>query len=139
MINLLILFVARPLLWLRYRVQVRGLGKIAIRGRGGILFLPNHPALIDPVILVCRLYGRFRTRALADRSHPQREPLKRLLRRWVEANAADRRFASGGAAKLTPQVRRQLAQLGYAGDREESRRLSTERWLEILSEADRST
>ncbi|MBW1684895.1 MAG: sulfatase [Deltaproteobacteria bacterium] len=78
------------------------------------------------------------TRALADRSHPQREPLERLLRRWIEANAADRRFASGGAAKLSPQVRRQLAQLGYAGDREESRRLSTERWLEILSEADRA-
>jgi hypothetical protein len=35
-------------------------------------------------------------------------------------------------------VRRQLAQLGYAGDREESRRLSAERWLEILSEADRA-
>jgi hypothetical protein len=56
----------------------------------------------------------------------------------MEANATDRRFASGRAAPLTPQVRRQLAQLGYAGDREESRRLSPERWLEILSEASRA-
>ncbi len=74
------------------------------------------------------------TRALANRPHPQREPLQRLLHQWIEANAADRRFASGPAAELTPQVRRQLAELGYAGDHKESRRLTPERWLEILSE-----
>jgi len=53
-------------LWLRYRIRVKGLDKIAARGRKGILFLPNHPALIDPVIMMSVLHGPFAPRALAD-------------------------------------------------------------------------
>jgi len=102
---------------------------------------PSHKLVLSATPPRLELFDLVRdpgeTRALADRSHPQREPLERLLREWIEANAADRRFASGGAAKLTPQARHQLAQLGYVGDREESRPLSTELWLEILNESDR--
>jgi len=35
------------------------------RGAQGILFLPNHPALIDPVILLAHLHGKYGLRPLA--------------------------------------------------------------------------
>ncbi len=69
------------LLALRYRVRVRGLEPIARRGRTGILFLPNHPALIDPIILLAHLHGWFAPRALADRDQISRPGLRWLARR----------------------------------------------------------
>ena len=46
---------------LRYRIRVKGLDEVVARyGRKGILFLPNHPALIDPVILNTVLWGKFK-------------------------------------------------------------------------------
>jgi len=56
----------RCLLRLRYRIRVRGIAEVARKGTGGILFLPNHPALIDPVIVISELYGRFAPASLAD-------------------------------------------------------------------------
>jgi long-chain-fatty-acid--[acyl-carrier-protein] ligase len=50
---------------LRYRIKVVGLNEIAKIKREGILFLPNHPAEIDPVILTVVLGGYFRPRPLA--------------------------------------------------------------------------
>jgi long-chain-fatty-acid--[acyl-carrier-protein] ligase len=44
---------------------VRGLAAIKEKGRRGILFLPNHPALIDPLILATYLFPSFRVRPLA--------------------------------------------------------------------------
>jgi long-chain-fatty-acid--[acyl-carrier-protein] ligase len=52
---------------LRYRIKIQGLEQVAAGGTGGILFLPNHPALIDPVIVISELYGRFAPSSLADR------------------------------------------------------------------------
>ncbi len=57
---------ARMLVWLRYRVRFQGFGEIGRRGKSKILFLPNHPAMIDPIILLSRLYPVFRPRSLAD-------------------------------------------------------------------------
>jgi len=78
--NFLAAFV-RWLLALRYRVEIRGLDRVAVRGRRGILFLPNHPALIDPVILTAHLYHRFRPRAVADIDQIDRFLIRRLARR----------------------------------------------------------
>ncbi len=77
MIFKMMILLARFLLWLRYRVRVRGLDKILRTGKAGILFLPNHPALIDPIILMTRLYGPFKARALADSRQ-----IDRFLIRW---------------------------------------------------------
>ena len=52
---------------LRYRIKIQGLEQVAAGGTGGILFLPNHPALIDPVIVISELYSRFAPSSLADR------------------------------------------------------------------------
>jgi len=59
-INMLRLFQAcfwrlvRILSWLRYRVDVAGLEKLRSL-RGPTLVLPNHPACIDPPLLLSRL------------------------------------------------------------------------------------
>jgi long-chain-fatty-acid--[acyl-carrier-protein] ligase len=71
--------IVRFLLSLRYRVSLRGVRRVSRRGTGGILFLPNHPALIDPVILVSHL-SRFAPRALADRDQVGRPVIRQLAR-----------------------------------------------------------
>lgn len=66
-----VILLVRFLIFLRYRIEVRGL--VGLKDRltldqfkrpGGILFLPNHPAEIDPVILEMILWHRFRPRPL---------------------------------------------------------------------------
>lgn len=59
--------IAKLVLGLRYRVTLNGCEEIARRGRRGILFLPNHPALMDPVLLLTYLSAPFSPRPLADR------------------------------------------------------------------------
>ncbi|MCL1980699.1 MAG: MFS transporter, partial [Proteobacteria bacterium] len=60
------------LLSLRYRVKVVGLTDIPVddRGNEAILFMPNHPALIDPSIVYSLLAG-FRPRPLVDQRQMQ--------------------------------------------------------------------
>ena len=55
------------LLRIRYDIEVKGLDKIKRTDNSeGILFLPNHPAWIDPVILMTILHKDFQPRPLAD-------------------------------------------------------------------------
>ncbi|MCC5831449.1 MAG: AMP-binding protein [Chlamydiales bacterium] len=61
-------FVIRFLLSLRYRVKVKGLKQIEkekLPHQGGILFLANHPAEIDPCILLCVFWPKYRLRPVA--------------------------------------------------------------------------
>ena len=83
MIDLAIRSVCKVLLSVRYQVALRGVERIAQRGRSGILFLPNHPALIDPVLIMSYLRGPFAPRALADQ-----DQIDRPFIRWV-ANRMD--------------------------------------------------
>lgn len=96
MIRFFWLPVVRFLLWLRYRIRIRGVREVAAKGARGILFLPNHPALVDPVILASRLYGPFRTRPLADRDQIDRPLIRGLTRRIGVLPIPD--LAKGGAA-----------------------------------------
>ncbi len=57
-------WLVKLLIGLRYRIEVRGLEEIRKAGKGGILFLPNHSAEIDPVILMRVLWQAFRPRPL---------------------------------------------------------------------------
>ncbi len=106
-INLLMLFFVRSLLWLRYRVRLEGLDTIARKGRTGILFLPNHPALIDPIIVISQLYGRFKTRALADRHQIDRFIIRRLAKRLGVLPIPD--IVQGGSASAR-EVRKVITQ-----------------------------
>ncbi len=57
----------RKLLSLRYRIEICGWENIknhSFKKPGGILFLPNHPAEIDPVIVESLLWPLFRPRPL---------------------------------------------------------------------------
>jgi acyl-[acyl-carrier-protein]-phospholipid O-acyltransferase/long-chain-fatty-acid--[acyl-carrier-protein] ligase len=66
LITRVVAYLARPILGLRYRLEIRGAEAIRARGRRGILFLPNHTALIDPALIVAWLYPSFGLRPLAD-------------------------------------------------------------------------
>ena len=58
--------VSRALLSLRYRIRVKGLEQLNgknLRDKG-ILFLPNHPAHMDPLFLFLLLWPKFRMRPL---------------------------------------------------------------------------
>ncbi len=66
---------------LRYRIRVVGLEQLAPLDERGMVILPNHPALIDPVIMMTLLLKRFRVRALADRRQIDRPVLRTLARR----------------------------------------------------------
>jgi acyl-CoA synthetase (AMP-forming)/AMP-acid ligase II/1-acyl-sn-glycerol-3-phosphate acyltransferase/acyl carrier protein len=58
--------VVRWLLKFRYRLEVTGLEAVTSKGQRGILFLPNHSALVDPVLMVSLLHRQFAPRPLAD-------------------------------------------------------------------------
>ena len=62
----MIILLARFALGLRYRIKIKGLDDIKSKGQRGILFLPNHPALIDPVIMISILHKNFSPRSIAD-------------------------------------------------------------------------
>jgi acyl-CoA synthetase (AMP-forming)/AMP-acid ligase II/1-acyl-sn-glycerol-3-phosphate acyltransferase/acyl carrier protein len=68
------------LLGLRYRVEIRGIEEVARSGRERILFLPNHPALIDPFIVGVYLHRAFSPRFLADKDQIDRFLVRRLAR-----------------------------------------------------------
>lgn len=82
-------FCLRGLLALRYTVTEQGLEAIApavkrrIDGGPGLLVLPNHPALIDPVVVYSRLAG-IAPRPLAD-ERQMSGPLQRIAGRIVGA------------------------------------------------------
>ncbi len=59
-------YFVRPFIGLRYRIEVRGVDAVKQKGRRGILFLPNHAALVDPAFIVAQLYPAFQLRPLAD-------------------------------------------------------------------------
>lgn len=90
--------ITKWLLSLRYRVSIRGLKAVAAKGKKGILFLPNHPALIDPIILAAHLHSQFAPRALADKNQ-----VDRFLIRWLARRSGARIIPSiakyGSAAR----------------------------------------
>src|SRR6267154_125537 len=57
----------RLLVALRYRLVIKGVDKLTpdqFKRPGGIVFLPNHPAEIDPIILEMVLLRKFRPKPL---------------------------------------------------------------------------
>jgi acyl-CoA synthetase (AMP-forming)/AMP-acid ligase II/acyl carrier protein len=65
LLNKLLGLLAKILLRLRYNIKIKGLDDIKSRGKSDILFLPNHPALIDPAIIVSILHKDFAPQSLA--------------------------------------------------------------------------
>ena len=72
--------VLRGLLSLRYRVHIKGMENLNLEEGKGVLFLPNHPALIDPVIVMSSLYRYFRPRPLSDRDQVTKPIVRQIMR-----------------------------------------------------------
>ena len=74
------------LLRVRYRITVTGLKELKKRSRDNrpVLFLPNHQALIDPVIVMSLLYPSFTPRPLVDEKQSD-HPLARYFMDMVQA------------------------------------------------------
>ncbi len=81
---ILVTRVLRAILSLRYRIEVRGLDRLALaklQGEG-LLFLPNHPALMDPFVNFLWLWPKYRMRPLAVEyiyNDPFLQPWMRLV------------------------------------------------------------
>jgi long-chain-fatty-acid--[acyl-carrier-protein] ligase len=102
-VRTLVAWIARAIISLRYRVEIKGLEEVRARGRRGILFLPSHLALIDPAILMAVVDPTFHPRPLADEFQASRPivgwfmrafgalVLPNLERRGREAGQATRR------------------------------------------------
>ncbi len=90
LLNTLLALLSKILLGLRYDIKTKGLDDIRSREKSGILFLPNHPALIDPAIIVSILHKDFAPHSLAVESR-----MANPLIAWIS-----RRFG----ARLIPDV-----------------------------------
>ena len=66
LLDRIIIFFGTCLLKLRYKIVIKGMDKILEKGNKGILFLPNHIALLDPAFIVVVLYKKFQPHAIAD-------------------------------------------------------------------------
>ncbi|MFI5380039.1 MAG: AMP-binding protein [Tepidisphaerales bacterium] len=106
MLNRIIARLILLLLNLRYRIRVRGLGAILARGNKGILLLPNHPALIDPIILVAALLDKLSPRPLGDRRQ-----IDRFFIRWIARRIGIRTLpdVTKDGLDSTDQIQRMLA------------------------------
>lgn len=79
---------------LRYRVRVEGFENIP-DSKGGIVFLPNHPALVDPVILMCLLWPKFRPRPVVDESISEQAVSGWIMSRLDAIKVPDMRQEAG--------------------------------------------
>ncbi len=74
-------FLGRNILKLRYRVRIEGLDAILAKGNRGILLLPNHPAYLDPVILLTNFFPYLHPHILADKDNMAKPVVRRLVDR----------------------------------------------------------
>ncbi len=81
MINFVFRCLVVFLLRLRYRIRLRGMDDVLKRGRNGILFLPNHPALIEPIIVATYLNRCLPTGVIADETQMERPVIGWAARR----------------------------------------------------------
>jgi len=80
MIAALIRFLGRPLMRLRYRVRRAGLDALPPPDGRGVLFLANHPTLVDPFILETELHHDWAPTLVAGRDHTVHGILRWLAR-----------------------------------------------------------
>lgn len=76
-------YFGRVIFSLRYRIKVTGLqylDKSNFKKDVGILFLPNHPALVDPVFISMYIWPRFRIRPLVVEYVYRQKGIHTLLR-----------------------------------------------------------
>lgn len=67
-VEYVIAYLMRFVLWFRYRIRVEGLDKLTpetLNRSGGVLFLPNHPSyFIDPIVATLAVFPKFPIRPM---------------------------------------------------------------------------
>ncbi len=73
--------IVRLLLSLRYQIELKGLEDVLAlkKGKSGFLFLPNHPAEIDPIIVMSILGPHFFPRSIIVEHFYQLKGFKKIL------------------------------------------------------------
>ncbi len=116
MLNSVLRVLFRLLLSLRYRIRVQGLDELAAKDQRGILFLPNHPALIDPFILLCVVWARFPVRPLAGRAQIERPGIRWLANRVMVLKIPDAHERGRDARHRVASMLRETARALAAGE-----------------------
>ena len=138
MIDTLLRWFAKSCLALRYRLRTEGLPAVAAAGTRGILFLPNHPALIDPIIVGAVLHKTFRARFLADKDQVDRFFIRSVARKVrvipipdpakLGSAARDLGAISGGLHTRWAALAKLGLVLGAGGGVEEARQAFARAW-----------
>ncbi|MBR5998139.1 MAG: MFS transporter, partial [Deltaproteobacteria bacterium] len=102
----------RFLVALRYRVTVEGMDSIRPDGRP-LLFLPNHVALTDPIILYS-LLAHLQPRPLADAAQIERPLVRTLTSLTRPITKPDLRAQDGGRSKTRAAVEEALKRCANA-------------------------
>jgi len=114
-VHLFLRYFARPLTWLRYRVEVDGLDKLR-QIRGPALILPNHPGHIDPVLIMSQLGAEIPLRPLVV-SFMYRPLLLNPLMRFIDALEVPDMVAHSHSAReqVEPLIRTVVEGLDQGG------------------------
>lgn len=103
-------FCVRMVFRLRYRVTIKGLEALSESDRKGALVLPNHPALVDPLILMSYLYPKLKCSPLGKRSELNR-PIIKTLSRLIDAVPIDEVNSVADAKKANGSIQRIIGEL----------------------------
>ncbi|MBI5272795.1 MAG: AMP-binding protein [Chlamydiia bacterium] len=81
----IVAWISWRMLSLRYKVRVEGLGLLkSLSPKDGLLFLPNHPAHMDPLLLFVLLWPKYRMKPLVV-EYIYRTPILKPLMHLVRA------------------------------------------------------
>lgn len=117
MFKAMMVWVLQGLLRLRYRIEVRGIDKIKQAGTRGILFLPNHPALIDPLIVNAVLQQPFHLRPLVDEGQVNHPFLRWMMTKIRALMIPDLNQQQGGQDAGRQVVEQALAEMAQSLER----------------------
>ncbi len=91
LLNKIFLFIGKIVIKLRYKVEVKGLEAILKKGNQNIIFLPNHTAFIDPIIIMMYLFPYFKQRHIGVENH-----LKNPIVNWLSSRLGVRQIPDMG-------------------------------------------
>ncbi len=112
MFEMLVRWITKFILWLRYNIEFHGLEEIRQKGKGKILFLPSHPAYMDPVIVYTYLRGLFKTHGLADQDQLERPVVGFFAKKWgVHGIPPVNKYGTAGRDKIKEQMQDCIEQL----------------------------
>jgi acyl carrier protein len=103
-------FKIRLLLRVRYKIQIKG--SEVLQNNSPVLFLPNHQALIDPIILFSQIYRFSSATAVIGEKYFDLPVLKSFFKRWGAVRVSDLETGSRDTQVLKVITRSVIKGLG---------------------------